>query len=152
MNESTLKGLKKDSTGNIIKAKDSGLLIHGGGWSESSLDNQKGSNKYTDSPNVEFWKTSLCFRQELRSLRSLPSLQCKLASRSRAFRSKRHADDFASQGVDNIPKLLENVLSSKPINIGSNAKGLFADYMFKGNKYRVAYGTNGFVVSFYPID
>ena len=54
LNESTLKGLKKDSTGNIIKAKDSGLLIHGGGWSESSLDNQKGSNKYTDSPNVEF--------------------------------------------------------------------------------------------------
>jgi len=65
---------------------------------------------------------------------------------------ERHADDFASQGVDNIPKLLENVLSSKPINTGSNAKGLFADYMFKGNKYRVAYGTNGFVVSFYPID
>ena len=60
---------------------------------------------------------------------------------------ERHADDFASQGVDNIPKLLENVLSSKPINTGSNAKGLFADYMFKGNKYRVAYGTNGFVVS-----
>lgn len=49
LNESTLKGLKKDSTGNIIKAKDSGLLIHGGGWSESSLDNQKGSNKYTDT-------------------------------------------------------------------------------------------------------
>ena len=65
---------------------------------------------------------------------------------------ERHADDFASQGVDNIPKLLENVLSSKPINTGSNAKGLFADYMFKGNKYRVAYGTNGFVVSFYQID
>ena len=41
--------IKKDSKGNIIKAKDSGLLIHGGGWSESSLDNQKGSNKYTDT-------------------------------------------------------------------------------------------------------
>ena len=41
--------IKKDSTGNIIKAKDSGLLIHGGGWSQSSLDNQKGSNKYTDT-------------------------------------------------------------------------------------------------------
>ena len=24
-------------------------MIHGGGWSESSLDNQKGSNKYTDT-------------------------------------------------------------------------------------------------------
>ena len=33
-----------------------------------------------------------------------------------------------------------------------NAKGLFADYVFNGNSYRVAYGTNGFIVSFYPID
>ena len=41
--------IKKDSTGNIIKAKDSGLLIHGGGWSESTIDNKKGSNKYTDT-------------------------------------------------------------------------------------------------------
>ena len=41
--------IKKDSKGNVIKAKDSGLLIHGGGWSQSSLDNQKGSNKYTDT-------------------------------------------------------------------------------------------------------
>ena len=38
-----------DENGNVIKVKDSGLLIHGGGWSESSLDNQKGSNKYTDT-------------------------------------------------------------------------------------------------------
>lgn len=41
--------LKRDSNGNIIKAKDSGLLIHGGGWSESALDNKKGTNKYTDT-------------------------------------------------------------------------------------------------------
>ncbi|MCR5436396.1 MAG: hypothetical protein K6E97_04950 [Treponema sp.] len=40
---------KKDKEGNIIKAKDAGLLIHGGGWSESDLDNKKGSNKYTDT-------------------------------------------------------------------------------------------------------
>lgn len=41
--------LKRDSNGNIIKAKDSGLLIHGGGWSESALDNKKGTNKYSDT-------------------------------------------------------------------------------------------------------
>ena len=40
---------KKDSAGNIVKAKDSGLLIHGGGGSESNLDNKKGTNKYTDT-------------------------------------------------------------------------------------------------------
>ena len=65
---------------------------------------------------------------------------------------ERHADDFAAQGVSDIPKLLENVLSTNPIKTGSNAKGLFADYILNGNSYRVAYGTNGFVVSFYPID
>ena len=37
-----------------------------------------------------FGKLCLAFG-ELRSLRSLPSLQCKLAGRSRALRSKRHA-------------------------------------------------------------
>ncbi|WP_290850740.1 PKD domain-containing protein [Eubacterium sp. LMAG:50] len=65
---------------------------------------------------------------------------------------ERHADDFASQGVSDIPKLLENVLSTNPIKSGSNVKGRFADYIWNGNSYRVAYGTNGFVVSFYPID
>ena len=40
---------KTDKNGKTIKTRDSGLLIHGGGWSESSLDNQKGSNKYTDT-------------------------------------------------------------------------------------------------------
>ena len=40
---------KTDKNGKAIKTRDSGLLIHGGGWSESSLDNQKGSNKYTDT-------------------------------------------------------------------------------------------------------
>lgn len=65
---------------------------------------------------------------------------------------ERHADDFASQGVNDIPSLLEDVLSTNPIKAGSNAKGLFADYSLNGNSYRVAYGTNGFIVSFYPID
>lgn len=38
-----------DEDGNVIKIKDENLLIHGGGWSESIIDNQKGSNKYTDT-------------------------------------------------------------------------------------------------------
>ena len=65
---------------------------------------------------------------------------------------ERHADDFASQGVDDIPQLLNDVLKNAPIKTGSNLKGLFADYVFNGNTYRVAYGTNGYIVSFYPID
>lgn len=65
---------------------------------------------------------------------------------------ERHADNFASQGVNDIPNLLENVLSTSPVKTESNAKGLFADYILNGNSYRVAYETNGYVVSFYPID
>ena len=38
-----------DKDGNVVKIKDEGLLIHGGGYSESNLDNKKGSNKYTDN-------------------------------------------------------------------------------------------------------
>lgn len=38
-----------DKNGNVVKVKDEGLLIHGGGYSESDLDNKKGSNKYTDT-------------------------------------------------------------------------------------------------------
>lgn len=40
---------KTNENGKNIKTRDSGLLIHGGGWSESVIDNQKGSNKYTDT-------------------------------------------------------------------------------------------------------
>ena len=65
---------------------------------------------------------------------------------------ERHADDFASQGIDDIPQLLKDVLKNTPIKTGSNSKGLFADYVLNGNTYRVAYGTNGYIVSFYPID
>ena len=64
----------------------------------------------------------------------------------------RHTDDFASQGIDDIPQLLNDVLKTTPIKTGCNSKGLFADYVFNENTYRVAYGTNGYIVSFYPID
>ena len=40
---------RKDKEGNIIKSKDAGLLIHGGGYSKSNLDNKKGANKYVDN-------------------------------------------------------------------------------------------------------
>lgn len=41
--------LKRDADGNIVKTKDAGLLLHGGGWSQSVLDNTRGSNAYTDT-------------------------------------------------------------------------------------------------------
>lgn len=38
-----------DKNGKVVKVRDEGLLIHGGGYSESDLDNKRGSNKYTDT-------------------------------------------------------------------------------------------------------
>ena len=66
--------------------------------------------------------------------------------------TERHSDDFASQGIEDIPQLLNEVLKTKHINKGHNQKGLYADYVLNGNTYRIAYGTNGYIVSFYPID
>lgn len=63
----------------------------------------------------------------------------------------RHAEGFAAKGVNDIPSFLYDVLSTNPITIGTNEKGLFADYIFNGNKYRIAYGTNGYIVSFFPV-
>ncbi|OFG36293.1 hypothetical protein BJM58_07500 [Listeria monocytogenes] len=63
-----------------------------------------------------------------------------------------HAVHFADKGITDIPSLLNKVLNTTPIKTGSSAKGLYADYLINGIKYRVAYGTNGYIVSFYPID
>ncbi|EPB5743579.1 hypothetical protein ACRQNE_001508 [Listeria monocytogenes] len=62
-----------------------------------------------------------------------------------------HAVNFADKGITDIPSLLNKVLNTTPIKTGSSAKGSYADYLINGSKYRVAYGTNGYIVSFYPI-
>ncbi len=62
-----------------------------------------------------------------------------------------HADDFANRGIKDISGTLQQILRTQPIKTGSTSAGLYAEYLFKGAKYRVAYGTNGFIVSFYPI-
>jgi len=63
-----------------------------------------------------------------------------------------HATNFADRGVKNIPEFLNDTLKTKPIKTGQGAKGPFADYSVGGVMYRVAYGTNGYIVSFYPIN
>lgn len=62
----------------------------------------------------------------------------------------KHAKEF--EDVNDVPALLENVLKTNPIKTGITNAGRYADYVFDGTTYRVAYGTNGFIVSFYPID
>lgn len=62
----------------------------------------------------------------------------------------KHAKEF--EDVNDVPALLESVLETGPIKTGITDAGRYADYVFDGTTYRVAYGTNGFIVSFYPID
>lgn len=59
---------------------------------------------------------------------------------------------LAAKGINDISGFLNEILQTTPIKVGTNAKGPFAEYLINGNKYRVAYGTNGYIVSFYPID
>ena len=63
-----------------------------------------------------------------------------------------HAAQFANKGVTDIPSFLQQTLKSAPINAGMGGGGPFADYLINGTTYRIAHGTNGYMVSFYPID
>lgn len=67
-----------------------------------------------------------------------------------------HIDDFARRGIYDVKTFLYNVLQGVPIDMGettlkSGRTGYWADYLVDGKKYRIAYGTNGFIVSFFPI-
>ncbi|MBC6295519.1 hypothetical protein HCJ45_00070 [Listeria sp. FSL L7-1517] len=63
-----------------------------------------------------------------------------------------YAADFETKGIKDIPSFLNEILKTKPIKTGVGKNGPFADYLVNGVKYRVFYRTNGFIVSFYPID
>lgn len=66
----------------------------------------------------------------------------------------KHSDDLAAKGVDvdNISAFIKNdLLTQNPIKTGSNAKGLYADYIYNDQTFRLAYGTNGYIVSLYPV-
>ena len=61
-----------------------------------------------------------------------------------------HATDLSAKGISNIPQALCEMLQTSPIGIGNTTSGPYADYLYNGNQYRVPYGTNGYIVSFYP--
>ena len=62
-----------------------------------------------------------------------------------------HAADFANRGINDIPGFLSRTLQETPVKAGINKAGPYAEYLIDGRKYRVAYGTNGYIVSFYPL-
>ena len=67
-----------------------------------------------------------------------------------------HLDDFAKRGIKDVKSFMYQVVQSSPIkkvqHIGEDGKiKKYADYIVDNKKYRLAYGDNGFIVSFYPL-
>ena len=62
-----------------------------------------------------------------------------------------HAVDFSNRGISDIPEFLNRVLQKKPIKTDATKAGPYAEYLIDGKRYRVVYGTNVYIVSFYPI-
>jgi len=62
-----------------------------------------------------------------------------------------HAADFTNRGINDIPSFINRALQETPVKTGANEAGPYAEYLINGSKYKVAYGTNGYIVSFYPI-
>ena len=63
-----------------------------------------------------------------------------------------HATDFQRRGVDDLYSFLNEVLQTQPTERGIRPTGPYAIYMVDGKKYILAYGKNGYIVSFYPDD
>ena len=61
-----------------------------------------------------------------------------------------HATDFQGRGVDDLYSFLNEVLQTQPAERGIRPTGPYAIYMVDGKKYILAYGKNGYIVSFYP--
>ena len=64
---------------------------------------------------------------------------------------EKHATDFQRRGVDDLYSFLNEVLQTQPAERGVRPTGPYAIYMVDGKKYILAYGKNGYIVSFYPI-
>ena len=60
--------------------------------------------------------------------------------------------DFARRGIKetDILDFLQKVLKQKPIEVNLEPRGYNAIYLVNGKYYKVAYGTNGYISTFYP--
>ena len=65
---------------------------------------------------------------------------------------EKHATDFQRRGVDDLYSFLNEVLQTQPTERGIRPTGPYAVYEIDGKAYTLAYGKNGYIVSFYPDD
>ena len=65
---------------------------------------------------------------------------------------RRHKKELAQRGIDDISSVLKELISGEPLQKGANHRGRYAIFQYNGNEYKVIYGTNGYIVSFYPCE
>lgn len=65
---------------------------------------------------------------------------------------QRHESQFKDIGIstEEIPQVLQEILQTEPVKTTNNKIGPSKIYTYNGQDYLVAYGTNGYIVSFYP--
>lgn len=65
---------------------------------------------------------------------------------------EKHGSDLTNRGINDIPQAIKEITTNvAPYYIGDNGIGVYADYIYNGKRYRIAYGYNGYIISFYPI-
>ena len=66
---------------------------------------------------------------------------------------ERHEIDFYNKGFspEEVPGLLQTLVNGKHVDVQLNDRGYHAVYEYGHDSFRVIYGTNGYVVSFYPL-
>jgi len=64
----------------------------------------------------------------------------------------RHGKQFKHKGVTNVSVSIKEILEKKPLKVTSDKRGYFAIDNYRGQKYGIAYGTNGFIVSASPLE
>jgi hypothetical protein len=64
-----------------------------------------------------------------------------------------HVEDFMRRGIaeKDIPEFIHDMIANhEPIKTGANQAGSYSVYLINGEGFRVAFGSNGFIVSCYP--
>jgi len=63
----------------------------------------------------------------------------------------KHQGELASCAIDDVPAFIDNMVKGyRPETLMSSSRGMAAVYLVEGKPYLIAYGKNGFIVSFYP--
>ncbi len=65
---------------------------------------------------------------------------------------ERHEIDFYNKGfsAEEVPGLLQTLVSGKYVDVQLNDRGYHAVYEYADDYFNVIYGTNGYIVSFFP--